>query len=580
MTRQEKAMKILPALFTVAAILLVHSSAFAIGGNGATCNPSTQNWRSCELAPVPFQSSVTKTLTIPGGNQSIPFQATQANTRYVLQGNMTADGTAIEVKANYVIIDLNGYTITYNQVSPGEGIVTGAYNLHHIAVRNGSIIQGAAMSEGDLYGRGNNPVTTYSTAAGDSRSAPNAHIANLYVRYGGRDVGGIIWAGSNGLYEQNTIEDTYEFGTLKNRHQGVEALTGSKNITATGNIYRNNTIINTRQRAIVTGNSAEVYGNHISIRSIATNAGGVWQFAGQDISIHDNTIIGRGEHPIGVQVGGGDGSDNWQIFNNIMDMQTTALGEEYGASYLNDPTSTYISNSAAGIRVTWGGDNINAYNNQITIVTDDRYAGTYSPTGATAYINGGGKGLFIGIRTGESSTFSNNTISVTGDGKYTYGITCSYNFSDGLFVLNNSITSNLYNIVIGDDYGACNGYPLLQGNTLIKMGESAGYSAIITTYNDVDRHAQARFVDNSYQNGASETSILLRPHNAGLTDIYFGTANNNEYKYLYRLHDNNGTSTKLNRDNFVPTNSLGYRYPGYIPPPTMHPPVINKIIAQ
>lgn len=580
LTRQENAMKTFPALFTVAAILLVHGSAFAIGGNGATCNPSTPNWGSCELTPVPFESSVTKTINIPGGNHSTPFQATQANTRYILQGNMTADGTAIEVKANYVVIDLNGYTITYNQVSAGEGVATGAWNLHHIAVRNGAIIQGAAMSEGDQYGRGNNPVTTYSTTAGVSRSAANVYIGNLYVRYGGRDVGGVIWAGSNGLYEQNTIEDTYEFGTLKNRHQGIEALTGSKGSKYINNTYRNNTIINSRQRGITTGNSAEVYGNHIGLRTIATNAAGVYEFEGQNIIIHDNTIIGRGEHPIGIMAGGGVGAKNYEIYNNIIDLQTTALGEEYGSSYNNDRSATYTSNSAAGFRVTWGGDNINFYNNQITIATDDRYTGTYSPTGSTAYINGGGKGLFIGIRAGETSTFSGNIISVIGDGSYTYGVTCSYNFSDGLFVLNNSITSNMYNIVIGDDYGACNGYPLFQGNNLIKTGTSIGYRTINNTYNDVDRHAQARFVDNSYQNGASETNISLRPHNVGLTDLYFGTASNSEYKYLYRLHDNNGTSTSLIRDEFNPAVSLGYRYPGYIPQPAIQPPIINRIIAQ
>lgn len=561
-------------------VLLLHTTAYALGGNGATCNPSTSNWGSCELAPVPFQASVTKTVNIPGGKYTAPFQANQANTRYVLQGNITADGTAIVAGANYVIIDLNGYSVTYNQVSPGEGVTVGAYNLHHIAVRNGSIIQGTAMSEGDLYGRGNNPVGTYNTTLGGSRSVANLHIANLYARYGGRDVGGIICAGVDGLYEQNTMEDTYQFGTLKNRHQGVEALTGSKNITATGNIYRNNKILNTRQRGITTGNDAQVYGNHITLRSIATNSNGVSQYAGQNISIHDNTIIGRGEHPVGIGAGGGSGSKNYQVYNNIIDLQTTALGEEYGSSYINDPVATYTGNSAAGIRVTWGGDNLNFHNNQINIRTSARYIGTYSPTGKTAYINGGGKGLFIGINAGEKSTFSENTISVTGDGKYTYGVTCSYNFSDGLFVLNNSITSNLYNIVVGDDYGPCNGYPLFQGNTLIKSGELNNYSTIINTYNEVDRHVQARFVDNSYQNGASESSISLRPNNSGLTDIYFGSVTTNEYKYLYRLHDNNGTSTTLLRDDFNPAISLNYSYPGYVPPPTVQPPIINKITAQ
>ena len=349
-------MKYIIKLLLFLFLLSTHSSAFAIGGSGATCNPSTPNWGNCELAPVPFQASVTNTVNVAGGSYSAPFQATQANTRYVLQGNLTADGTAIEVKANYVSIDLNGYTITYNQVSPGEGVTMGAYNLRHVAIRNGSIIQGAAMSEGDQYGRGNNPVGTYNTALGGNRSTSNLHIANLYVRYGGRDVGGIICSGEeNGLYEQNTIEDTYQFGTLKNRHQGLEALTGTKNISSTGNVYRNNTITNSRHRGITTGNNSESYGNRVGLRTIATNAAGFYQYAGQNIIIHDNTVIGRGEHPIGIMAGGGAGAKNYDAYNNYIELQTTALGEEYGASYLNDSTATYTSNSAAGIRVTWGG---------------------------------------------------------------------------------------------------------------------------------------------------------------------------------------------------------------------------------
>jgi hypothetical protein len=447
----------------------------ALGGAGATCNPSTPGWGSCILEPVPFDASVTHTVNIPGGSYPSPFQANQANTRYVLQGNIVANGTAIEVKANWVIVDLNGHTITYNQVVPGEGVTIGSYNLHHIAVRNGSIIQGSAMSEGDVYGRGNNPVSTYNTILGGNRSANNLHIAHLYVRYGGRDVGGIVCAGNDGIYEQNTIEDTYEFGTLKNRHQGSDALTGSRGIFATGNVYRNNTIIHTRHRGISTGNDAEVYGNHITLRSIASNSNGVGFYQGENIIIRDNTIIGRGEHPVGIGAGGGTGSKNYEVYNNIIDVMTTALGEEYGSQYNRNPDSTHMGNSATGIRVTWGGDNIRVYNNQITAHTNSRFQGTYSPTGGTAYINGGGKGLFIGAYPGESSTFFNNTITVIGDGAYTYGVTCSHSFSDGLFVIGNTITSSLYNIVTGDDYGPSNGFPLFQGNILKKSGDAAGY---------------------------------------------------------------------------------------------------------
>lgn len=566
----------------LALCIFAATDVFALGGAGATCNPSTPGWGTCPLDPVPFEASITQTIQVPGGNYDTPYQAGQANTRYVLQGDIMANGTAIEVKANWVIVDLNGHTITYNQTVPGEGVTIGSYNLHHIAVRNGSILQGAAMSEGDQYGRGNNPVSTYNTILGGNRSVNNLHISHLYVRLGGRDVGGIICAGDNGLYEQNTIEDTFEFGTLKNRHQGTEALTGSKGINANGNVYRNNTIIHSRHKGIVTGNNAEVYGNHISLRSIATNANGVSFYQGQNITIRDNTIIGRGEHPIGIGVGGGSGAKNYQIFNNLIDVMITALGEEYGGQYDNNPNATYIGNSASGIRVTWGGDNINVFDNQITAHTHTRYEGTYSPTGAAAFIDGGGKGLFIGAYPGESSTFSNNTISVTGDGTYTYGVTCSHSFSDGLFVIGNTITSSLYNIVVGDDYGPSNGFPLFQGNILIKSGSSDAYRTLISTYNGGNtsdfgqtRNSTARFIDNQYQNGASETPFPLLPGNGGITDVYFGTYSEaNGYLYSKRLHDNNNNSSTLITDTFDPMIRLDYRHPQETP---NQPPVLSPV---
>jgi hypothetical protein len=102
----------------------------AIGGQGATCNPSTANWPNCELTEVPTRAHVTKTVHIPAGHYATPYVANQANTEYILQGDMTADSTAITVSASYVVVNLNGYTITYNQTEPGEGLNIGVYNLN------------------------------------------------------------------------------------------------------------------------------------------------------------------------------------------------------------------------------------------------------------------------------------------------------------------------------------------------------------------------------------------------------------------------------------------------------------------
>lgn len=643
-------MKINVVLLIIIATLMLHSSVFAIGGNGSTCDPSTPNWGSCTLADVPFAASVTNTVNVDGGTWAVPYAANTANTRYVLQGDVSANSSGFEVSAGYVIIDLNGHTITYNVNAPGEGVVVVNSNIHYIAVRNGSIIQSTTnigkvysvsvfnggsgytindiltldgptdatvtvtgvsggvitavsvtsgglgfdttlrnssspfayisgfngqvtggtgtgaiidvnqtVSEGAVYGLGRNTVGNYPSRIGSIKYCSHIHISNLYLRVSGRDVNGVSFQASDSLFEQNTVEDTYQYGTLKDRHAGVELLGTSVATTlTTGTITRNNTLINARHRGIGPGGGSESYGNHITLRSIATNATGISAGSAGDLIIHDNTIIGRGEHPIGIGV---TGDSNYHIYNNYMDMQTTALGIEYGSAYPADPSATYISNRADGFRTTWGADNINFHDNTIVITTDDRYVGTYSPTGDVAYVNGGGKGIMAGINAGQTAYFYNNDITVTGDGDYTIGITCSGNASDGLFFINNTVTSNQINIVIGDDYGMCDGYPLFHGNTLIKSGSFAGYATYANTYNSASHHDTARLSENIYQGGASEELISLRPADAGTTDVYFDSTIDDVYAYNYRLHDNSGASSTLLTETFDPAATLSYANP-------------------
>jgi len=542
--------------------LWITTNSYAAGGLGATCNPATANWSNCSLAPVPFQASITKTINIPGGNYATPYIANSDNTEYILQGNINANGTAIVVTGNYVIINLNRHTINYNQTAVGEGVVTGAWNKHHISIRNGTIIQGAALSEGDVYGRGNNPVTTYNSANSSQYSAKNLHVANLYVRFGGRDMGGIVCSGSEGLYEQNTIEDTYQFGTLKNRHQGNDALTGTKGSNSPGIIYRNNTIINARHRGINTAIGSEVYGNKISIRSIATNSYGILGYAKTNVKVYNNTITGRGEHPIGIGFVSA-GTDNIEIYNNDINVKTTAIGDEYAGSPACFNPATPCGNYAVGFRTTWGGNHINFHHNKIYIDTDTSYDGTYSVTGASIKVNAKGRGLMVAINSEETATFANNTITVLDkDGSgHAFGMVCTGgNASDQLFFLENIVTSNITNMVLSDKYGPCDSYPLIKGNTFIKANNYPIYKTISNQLSGYST-TTGRIIDNQYQNGASIDSINFNPSGKGTVNVYYGSIINNEYRYSHRFHDNSGNSSTLLREDFTPAKTLDYSTP-------------------
>jgi len=95
---------------------------------------------------------------ISAGNLTTPYILDQAHTEYILEGDITADSTAFEIVTSYVALNLNGHKITYNNVSPGAGVWIHSFHRHDIAIHSGEIHQGAAMSEGNVYGDGSNPI--------------------------------------------------------------------------------------------------------------------------------------------------------------------------------------------------------------------------------------------------------------------------------------------------------------------------------------------------------------------------------------------------------------------------------------
>ena len=141
-----------------------------------------------------------------------------------------------------------------------------------------------------------------------------------------------------------------------------------------------------------------------------------------------------------------------------------------------------------------------------------------------------------------------------------YGIACTGNYADKLFFIGNTVTSNVTNIALGDEYSRCNGFPLFKGNTFIKADNHTSYRTISTQARGLS-DAQARIVDNIYQNGASVDSIELNPSGFGIVDVYFGSVINGKYMYAYRLHDGNNTSKTLIREDFNPMIPLPYGHP-------------------
>lgn len=471
----------------------------ATAGGAADALPGIDRMQGVE---VPARKFAKQTIEIPGGQYAEPFIVKTPDTEYVLLDDVLADGTAIAVRAPRVVLNLNGKTITYNQTKPGEGVVIDAYHTNDVAIINGTIVQGAAQSEGDVYGAGNNPIK--------SLGVSRLQIAGISARYGGRDLNGFFlkYVG-NGIVENCVLEDTWSVGTMKNRHQGKAAIG-----IGDGAVVRNNTIINARQGGIGIGNNSEVYGNTISINSMVTNSAGVGGYKARNVKVHHNTITGRGEHPLGIAFVSA-GTDSIEIYNNTIDLQTTRLGDEYAAAG---------GNYAAGFRTTWGGSNISFYDNTITVRTDSTYQGTRSSTGQPVVVNAKGRGLMVAVNAGEKARFYNNTITVLdkdGSGK-AFGIACTGGNAGEMVFEGNRVTSNILNVALGDEYGACGGHPLFVRNTFVKADNYPGYRTVAAEYGGYFE-GTGLFVENQYISGAAQESIVLHAAGKGTKSVWFGS---------------------------------------------------------
>jgi hypothetical protein len=450
---------------------------------------------------VPARKYINKRVVIPGGHYASAFVITSSATEYSLDGDVFAEGTAIAIRAPKVVLNLNGKTINYNLTKPGEGVTIDAYHANDVAIIDGSIIQGEAQSEGDVYGGGNNPIKSLGVA--------RIQVANVNTRYGGRDVNGISLRNAEySVVENCTVEDLWNIGTMKNRHQGKTAIAGG-----THAIIRYNKIINARQGGIGSGDNSEIYGNNISINSMVTNSAGIGGYKVKNVKVFNNTVVARGEHPIGIAYVSA-GTDNIDIYNNTIDVQTTKLGDEYEAAG---------GNYAVGFRTTWGGNNINFHDNTITIRTDSNYKGTRTVDGRPVVVNGKGRGLMVAVNEGESAKFSNNKITVLdsdGIGK-AFGIACTGGNAGEMIFEGNTVTSNILNVALSDEYGACGGYPLFIHNTFVK---SDNYPAYSTVASELEGYFEGtgRFVSNVYKDGATKDSININAGGQGHKSVFFG----------------------------------------------------------
>ena len=482
-------------------VLLTGVSAMAASDTGIPLDEAL-NWQFTEpqheVARVDMQyAEGRKQIVGPERSNTIklsgPATLWKSNTEYILEADVVADETAFTVKGSHITLNLNGHTVTYNNVSSkGCGVIQNDWDQRKdFVLINGEIIQGKGGGTGNAYGKGANPVFML--------AVDPIELAGLKITYHGDNLAAIF------VYRSHSKDDIHHNEIIDNgnvvtdRHSGVPVI----RIGGAGATIRHNIIHGARQIGIRSGDRptrAKVHHNEVHIDSTVTNSSGITA-AG---AIHHNKVIGRGVHPIGIWPWAGT-----KVYSNYVDVQNTRTGSEFG------------STGAACVRFGWGGTYDVDIEDNLFIVRAEK---NLFKDAAVQNNNrdSWGRALFVGLSKGKKALIKNNIIIGLNknDGAKAAAVGVVFNNkSPGLVFEENLIASNWGNLLLSDLYGWSKAYPLFKGNVIAKLEGGGGYHTIRGQYSQFA--STARLLDNKYIGGASKDDVVMDTHPNAIEEIVY-----------------------------------------------------------
>jgi hypothetical protein len=449
------------------------------------------------------------------------FPQTLGDSTYVVTANIDADNRAFTVSSNGCVLDLNGFTVTYDNatpaVGPGELATWDEYRDSAVSsfgikinsgittatIVGGTIAQGSEASAGDYnVGYGFNPIFVYAANGGD------IEIALMTIEWSGDYLSGITGRSGEGEIHHNIITDK---GTLVgNRQQGRKAIMcGDWGVHS---VY-NNLIKRARHQAIVL--PTEAYDNEIYLDSWSTNSYGIKPH--QNISMDRNKVFGTGYHPIGLGWALPNGEDtvvdSLMYRENFVHMRGTAetsRDAEYGSQA-----------SVVGIRHTQYSGSTYDYNN---FLVEDNTIIIQTQVGTTD-----GRGIQITSDDHvlnfvvKNNIFKNENLygSTTANGcVYLMGQENDWAAALPVVYDTNTFMAN-YTIIDGTDDYQTGGNHHFRNCTLIKFGALAGYETIRIGYYNRPVYLN-RFIDCSVSGGAALNDNLFLGSPGGLRNYAVG----------------------------------------------------------
>lgn len=433
---------------------------------------------------------------------------------YLLTQDIVADTRGISITAENVTLDLNGFTVTYDNGTPvvPNGQPWDAYlysstsssGVHYfrwtasgtVRILNGKIRQGLNGGSGNVN-VGFNPICIATGAV---------EVAGIDAVWHGGSSGGI----NNQFGELNAHHNVLADGgtVIDNRNQGIKAIYGATVAPSKG--LRHNLVKRARHQGLMVGGSssatAKTDSNEVYVDSWATNAFCV----GGAAEIFKNKLFGTGYHIVGT--GFLFVPTSW-IHSNLILMQ----GEVPNTRSNEYPTQSSVN----GIRLTqYNGGTFNYVN----WVIEDNLVAVRGRNGTTSVR---GIQLFSDPYI-DNLQCRNNTIKVDIQDDSTppgacfvlQGTVPASGLELPVYYSGNTLITNSTAVKCGDDYGAGSNHQF-RNNTFTKFGSRSNYRTIRMGYFDRNSYAN-RLIDNTAGAGIDFTNPELFDGSTGRRDYSTG----------------------------------------------------------
>ncbi len=402
--------------------------------------------------------STAGTIHIPNDLSGPPYILDQEGATYVVTQDLVVPGTAFEIAAPGITLDLGGHRIVYNsQPHPGGisdprddayyGVKTRRYaGVKDIKILNGILEQGPG-NDASVGSIGFNPI--YISSAGGR----GTEIAFVTAIYSGPQVSGIFidWPGDEPYNIHHNI--TLDRGTeVLNRHgAGVRGILiydyrgtpGVRNATVHHNLVKRS------RHAGLTGNV--LYNNEVYIDSYDTNAYAIAPLdfrEGHGYEAFNNRVFGTGYHVVGFAWG-----NNLHIYNNFVHLQ--------GVEPTNRSEESGTHASVIGMRLTQYNGSTHPYEDNLY---ENNVIAIYGREGTTLV-----RGVqFMSDPNVKNLRFRNNIVKVIIQDESSPRAAAAIVAEGGngcednppVIYEHNTLISNIANVQIGDSYGnaACNHY--------------------------------------------------------------------------------------------------------------------------